>query len=391
MDSFKAKELISRYRQGLASQEECRLVEQWFLIDLEMSTILPDQKAFERTDERISAELALHIGKPKSVNKMTVRRLWYRIGGVAAVLALITLGIWLYNSQYSGISSENPFVSAKDILPGKNTAMLTLANGKVITLSESKIGVVIAEEGLKYNDGTEVAASAAQAQMLTASTPRGGTYQVTLPDGTHVWLNADSKLSFPSKFSGPERKVLLKGEAYFEVAKSHRAKAKGDQSKSEPIPFIVATDKQEVTVLGTHFNINSYSDEAATKTTLLEGSVRVVVAGTKSASTAFSYILKPGEQAINNGNIRVEKVDLEEAVAWKNGNIVFTDRTLESIMRELSRWYEVDVVYMADAPKYEIFSGAVSRTRNISSVLERMQTTGSVRFKVEGRTITVTK
>jgi transmembrane sensor len=391
MDSFKAKELISRYRQGLASQEECRLVEQWFLIDLEMSTILPDQKAFERTDERISAELALHIGKSKPVNKITVRRLWYRIGGVAAVLTLITLGIWLYNSQYSGISSENPFVSAKDILPGKNTAMITLANGKVITLSDSKIGVVIAEEGLKYNDGTEVAASAAQAQMLTASTPRGGTYQVTLPDGTHVWLNADSKLSFPSKFSGTERKVLLKGEAYFEVAKSYRAKAKGDQSKSEPIPFIVATDKQEVTVLGTHFNINSYSDEAATKTTLLEGSVRVVVAGAKSASAAFSHILKPGEQAINNGNIRVEKVDLEEAVAWKNGNIVFTDRTLESIMRELSRWYEVDVVYMADAPKYEIFSGAVSRTRNISSVLERMQTTGSVRFKVEGRTITVTK
>jgi len=389
MDSFNAKELISKYHQGVASQEERRLVEQWFLIDLENSTTVPDQKAFERTDERISAELALHIDKPNAADKPVLRLLWYRIAAVAAVFALATLGTWLYISSYSDFKPETSLVSFNDIPPGKNTATLTLANGKAINLSSSKTGVVIGAESLKYNDGTEIAAGASETQLLTATTPRGGTYQVSLPDGTRVWMNANSKLSFPSKFSGRERKVLLNGEAYFEVAKSYRSKVKGDPS--ELVPFIVATDKQEITVLGTHFNVNSYSDEAATKTTLLEGSVRVVVAGTKSPSSAFSCMLKPGEQAINNGNIRVAKVDIEEAVAWKNGSTVFKDKSLESIMRELSRWYDVEVIYAADAPKYETFSGAVSRTRNISTVLERMQTTGSVRFKIEGRTITVTK
>lgn len=390
MDSFNAKELISRYHQGIASPEECRLVEQWFLIDLEESSIVPDEKAFERTDERITAGLASHIDKHhKAVDKPIGRLLWYRMAGVAAVFALLTFGIWFYISSRSDSGAETYF--ANDIPPGKNTATLTLASGKMITLSGAKAGVVIGNESLKYNDGTEVEAEALQTQLLTATTPRGGTYQVSLPDGTRVWMNADSKLSFPSKFSGKERKVLLNGEAYFEVAKSYQPKAKGDQSEPELIPFVVATDKQEVTVLGTHFNINSYRDEAATKTTLLEGSVRVAVTGTKGTSTTLSRILIPGEQAINNGNIRVEQAETEEAVAWKNGNTVFKDRTLESIMRELSRWYDVEVVYAADAPKYETFSGAVSRTRNISTVLERMQTTGSVRFKVEGRTITVTQ
>lgn len=391
MNSFNAKELISRYHQGVASPEECRLVEQWFLIDLEQDTIVSDEKAFEKTDERISAGLALHINKHNEVNKPVGRILWYRIAGIAAAFAVFTFGIWFYISNYSGTDTETFIAAANDIPPGKNTATLTLANGKVITLSGSKTGVVIDEESLKYNDGTEVTAEASQAQLLTATTPRGGIYQVSLPDGTRVWMNADSKLSFPSKFSGKERKVLLSGEAYFEVVKSYRPKVKGDQSGPELIPFVVATDKQEVTVLGTHFNINSYTDEATTKTTLLEGSVQVAVAGTKSTSAAFSRILTPGEQAINNGNIRVEQVETEEVVAWKNGSTIFKDRPLESIMRELSRWYDVDIVYAADAPKYETFSGAVSRTRNISTVLERMQTTGSVRFKVEGRTITVSK
>lgn len=389
MDSFKAKELISKYHKGIASQEESRLVEQWFLIDLENSTTVPDQKAFDSMDERITAELALHMDKYPTVKKPTMRLLWYRVAVIAAVLALMTLGIWHYVSNYSDFNSGKSFTALNDIPPGKNSATLTLANGKTINLNGSKAGVVIAGENLTYNDGTAVTAETATPQLLTATTPRGGIYQVTLPDGTRVWMNADSKLSFLSKFSGKERRVLLNGEAYFEVAKSYRSKLKGDHSAPEPVPFIVVTDKQEVTVLGTHFNINSYRDEAATRTTLLEGSVRVAVAGAKSSLPAFSSILKPGEQAVNNGNIRVEKVDMEEAVAWKNGSIVFKDKTLESIMRELSRWYDVDVVYTADAPKYETFSGAMSRTRNISTVLERMQTTGSVGFKIDGRTITV--
>jgi transmembrane sensor len=378
MDGKELTSLLAKYKKGFCTSEEKALLENWVA-----GVTYPE---YQITEEELEYDLIEITGTLPLARRQNT--LWPRILLAAAAVATIVFGLWFYTSKQPATPNNSEIVYQNDVLPGKHTATITLANGKTILLNASKTGVVIGEESLKYNDGTEVSAEASHNQMLTATTPRGGTYQVRLPDGTRVWMNADSKLSFPSKFSGKERKVLLNGEAYFEVAKSYRSKIKGDQSEPELIPFIVATDKQEVIVLGTHFNVNSYSDETVTKTTLLEGSVRVV---TKSISSAFSTVLKPGEQAINSGNIQVEKVDAEESVAWKNGSIVFKDKTLEDIMRELSRWYDVNVVYAADAPKYETFSGAVSRTRNMSTVLERMQTTGSVRFKIEGRTITVTK
>jgi transmembrane sensor len=378
MDGKELTSLLAKYKKGFCTSEEKALLENWVA-----GVTYPE---YQITEEELEYDLIEITGTLPLARRQNT--LWPRILLAAAAVATIVFGLWFYTSKQPATPNNSEIVYQNDVLPGKHTATITLANGKTILLNASKTGVVIGEESLKYNDGTEVSAEASHNQLLTATTPRGGTYQVRLPDGTRVWMNADSKLSFPSKFSGKERKVLLNGEAYFEVAKSYRSKIKGGQSEPELIPFIVATDKQEVIVLGTHFNVNSYSDETVTKTTLLEGSVRVV---TKSISSAFSTVLKPGEQAINSGNIQVEKVDAEESVAWKNGSIVFKDKTLEDIMRELSRWYDVNVVYAADAPKYETFSGAVSRTRNMSTVLERMQTTGSVRFKIEGRTITVTK
>jgi transmembrane sensor len=318
-----------------------------------------------------------------------IRLRYYKIASVAAALVAVVFGLWFYNFRMLSYRKVD-IVYQNDVAPGKNRAALTFANGKTIQLSDAQQGVKVGKD-LKYYDGTEIDAERTQPQLLTATTPRGGAYEITLPDGTRVWLNADSKLSFPSSFSGGERRVSLKGEAYFEVAKSYLSKVKGDKPVKERIPFVVVTDQQEVTVLGTHFNVNSYEDETATKTTLLEGSVRVAVSGTKNALLFSSCILKPGEQAINDGGIRTNKVDVEEVVAWKNGSTVFQDKTLESIMRELSRWYDITVVYSADAPRHEFFSGAVSRTRNISSVLERMQTTGSVKFRIEGRTVIVSK
>jgi len=318
-----------------------------------------------------------------------IRLRYYKIASVAAALAAVVFGLWFYNFRLLS-NRKVEIVYQNDIAPGKNRATLTFANGKTIKLSDTQQGVTVGK-GLKYYDGMEIAAERTQPQLLTASTPRGGAYEITLSDGTRVWMNADSKLSFPSSFSGRERRVSLKGEAYFEVAKSYLSKVKGVKTAKERIPFIVVTDQQEVTVLGTHFNVNSYGDEAVTKTTLLEGSVRVAVSDSKKILFSSSCILKPGEQAINDGGIRIDKVDVEEVVAWKNGSTVFQDKPLESIMRELSRWYDINVVYAADAPRHEFFSGAVSRKRNISSVLERMQTTGSVRFKIEGRTVIVTK
>jgi transmembrane sensor len=355
--------LIEHISRGIATDEELSRYNAW-CNDLQV------QSQYVSDFDVVKSTMLTGINR-RIDHKGIIRFRFYKIAAIAAVLAIV-FGLWFYNvGTFSNQKDE--IVYENDIAPGKNMASLTLANGKTIQLSDAQNGVSIGEK-LKYYDGTDIIAETTQSQLLTATTPRGGVYEITLPDGTHVWMNADSKLSFPSKFSGRERKVSLSGEAYFEVTKSEQ-------------PFIVATDKQEVRVLGTHFNINSYNDEAATKTTLLEGSVRVSASDGKNAS----YVLKPGEQAINNGRIRVDKVDLEEAVAWKNGNTVFENKTLEDIMRDLSRWYDVSIVYAADAPKYETFSGAVSRSRNISTVLERMQTTGSVKFKITDRTITVTK
>jgi len=251
-----------------------------------------------------------------------------------------------------------------DIAPGKNTATLTLASGKVINLDTNRTSVIVSD-------------SVKTVTALTAATPRGGTYQFTLPDGSKVWLNADSKLEFPSRFNGSERNISLSGEAYFEIA------------KDKAHPFIVRTKNQEVTVLGTHFNISSYADEALTTTTLAEGSVKV--SAFDSATGRQVAVLKPNQQAIQNptGGMQVRQVDVSEALAWKNGEFVFDDEPLESIMRKVARWYDVDVVYEANAPKDVTLGGYVSRTRNISVVLEQMERTGKVKFKIAGRTVHV--
>jgi ferric-dicitrate binding protein FerR (iron transport regulator) len=248
----------------------------------------------------------------------------------------------------------------------------------------------------------------ARGGLLTAATPRGGTYQITLPDGTKVWLNAASSLKFPASFGSLKtRSVELTGEGYFEVA------------KDKAHPFIVATAKQEVQVLGTHFNINAYNDEGSTKTTLLEGSVSVSSLPLYSSSRGkrsderplghatsrdLSYrrddgggrddvVLKPNQESVltNNAQIRVTDVTAEDAVAWKNGDFVFRGEALESVMRKVARWYDVEVVYADDVPRDVVIGGYVSRSRNISVVLERMAKTGRIKFKIEGKKITVMK
>lgn len=304
----------------------------------------------------------------------------------AACIALIVTGIAaMLHNNYPNVNFKDlaaEFV-AHDIPPGGNKAILTLADGKTITLNEAANGELVKAEGIvirKTGQGQlvyEVAgndAGAATDTYNTISTPKGGTYQVILPDGTKVWLNAASTLKFPTSFVAlNERKVELSGEAYFEVTKDIRQ------------PFKVLTTKQEVQVLGTHFNISSYADESIVKTTLLEGSVKVKnLLGVKEANV----ILKPGQQAIvNEGEIKVTKADVDEVLAWKNGVFVFNDEPLESIMKKVSRWYDVEVVYEG-VDKNKLFGGSVSRFDNVSKVLRQLELTGGVHFKVEeGRII----
>jgi transmembrane sensor len=435
MEHLKADEILERYRKGTASVAEEELVVAWLTQNRaeELSTL--SEEVIRESRERMWANIA---AAQKPLNRI---KLWPRIAGVAAAVAAIVLCTWLY---YSANTPRHPeFISgsplANDIAPGKNTATLTLANGQTINLSDAKTGVVIDAGSLKYNDGTDVASSlrggttrqphtsdeiAASRNaprnddmMLTAATPRGGQYQITLPDGTRVWLNADSKISFPAQFIGKERKVLLlNGEAYFEVAKLTRPSLRGGTHETSSgqavrIPFIVESKGQQVEVLGTHFNISAYNDEEATKTTLLEGSVRVssLRGGTHETSSGQAVrqshdeiatsrraprndvILKPNQQAVLTANkLDVITANIEQILAWKNGQFAFQKQSLQEIMWGISRWYDVEVVF---EPGFESipFTGSVSRFKNISSVLHILELTGKVHFKIEGRRVTVMK
>jgi ferric-dicitrate binding protein FerR (iron transport regulator) len=243
---------------------------------------------------------------------------------------------------------------------------------------------------LRYDDGAVVESGLAEGfafgadmrsdvQMLAAKTPIGGTYQVTLPDGSRVWMNAASTLRFPSSFKGSAlRKVELTGEAYFEVF------------KDKTHPFIVVSGAQQVEVLGTHFNINSYPDEPAVLTTLLEGAVRVnLVAGNGSSRSA---VLKPDQQGVLKGqSISVRHVDAAYAVAWKNGYFMFNSERLETAMNKISRWYNIRVEYRDASLKDETLLGTISKFDDIGKVLKMIGRTDVVTFKAEGNKIIINR
>ncbi|NRF39638.1 FecR family protein [Pedobacter foliorum] len=317
----------------------------------------------------------------KTPSKSSNYKLW--MAAAAILLMMLAAGLIFFKSEHLQSIKAITAFKKQDILPGGNKAILTLPNGERVVLTDSTINqlanqnggsIIKAANGILIYKANALAGNSetGEATFSTISTPRGGQYQIVLPDGTHVWLNAASSLKFPAAFKGKKRLVELNGEAYFEVA------------KNKEMPFIVHTENQEVEVLGTHFNINSYADEASTKTTLLEGSVKVTAQGNQK-------VLTPGDQAQINKNtreIKVMPVSLEEAVAWKNGYFVFNDEKLESIMHRVSRWYDVDYEFEGKQGNLS-FLGVIERTKNISSLLKVLESTGNVHFKIEGRKIIV--
>lgn len=396
MDKQEAKLLLQKFRDGEATEAEMALLDAWYLS-------YRKDEPFGLSDEEVElAELMMYSRLPgveqgagllpEETQPVIVRPekiiLWPKVAVAAAAVAAVVAGVWFYNGNNTVNINLGDAKASAEIKPGKNTATL-IAYGKAIPLSDTRTGVVIGNDGVTYNDGSAVSSSNAgndqEAEVVSpmaAITPRGGQYQFTLPDGTKVWLNADSKISFPSKFSGKERRILLSGEGYFEVA------------KDKAHPFIVVTDpaggraSQEVEVLGTHFNINSYEDEPQIRTTLLEGSVRVASLSSKRGE---SVILKPNQQAVNTGNsIRVNAVDPADAIAWKEGSFSFSNESLGSIMRKVARWYNVEVIYKDDL-QGKTFSGAVSRFDQVSTLLKMLETTGRIRFEINGKQITLRK
>ncbi len=282
-------------------------------------------------------------------------------------------------------------IENKDIAPGGNKAVLTLANNSKIVLDNAANGA-LAQQGntkiLKLNDGQlayNTSGKAADVLYNSISTPRGGQYQVVLPDGTKVWLNSASSLRFPTVFVGSERKVEITGEAYFEVAPSISPKGGGKQR------FIVDIGgKGEVEVLGTHFNINAYSDESSINTTLLEGKVKVSATGS-GLPTQDSRLITPGQQAQLNSNGQISlnsNPDIEEVMAWKNGKFQFGESSdITTIMRQIARWYDVDVEYKGTVSEH--IGGTISRDVNVSKVFEMLEMTGSVKFQVNGKKVIV--
>lgn len=391
MENNFAKSLLEKYVAGNCTAEECAVVEAWYAQWNDGSAALPEEKlelAMKRVQRRLPTaqdENTASISVQEKKTKLGLK--WTTWAAAAAIVLSTSFGIWFYNTHQP---DKVLIVSGtKDILPGKNTAVLTLPNGKSINLSATKSGVVIDADQLSYNDGvildsslrgSTTRQSQTSNERLTATTPRGGQYQFTLADGTRVWLNAASTLKFPANFqSATTRSVQLIGEAYFEVAKN----------KSKP--FIVESKGQKVTVLGTHFNINSYPDQKSMKTTLLEGSVRVSSLGESATRQPDSIVLKPNEQAtLTESMLQISKVDVKEVVAWKNGYFIFNGEKLDNIMAQISKWYDVDVVFQDQLQKVS-FIGIISRTKNISAVLQAIAETGNVHFKIQGRSVIVMK
>jgi transmembrane sensor len=316
----------------------------------------------------------------------------------AAVLLVLAALAWLF---FKPLVPEN---QNNQIIAGLNKAVLTLAGGKKIVLDEAKAGVMLTRNKLTYNDGTAVDLIPLHTVgMASVSTSRGGLYQVMLPDGTKVWLNAMSTIKFPQTFSSKEkRRVELEGEAYFEVAKVNYSTLQGIKQ----LPFIVVSKGQEIEVLGTHFNVNAYANEPATKTTLLEGLVRVTPANAwkefRGADPSLSdplelmsgvqgVVLKPGEESVLQGvEMIVNQVNAAEAIAWRKGDLIFRNASLESIMQVIARWYDVDVIYQANSHiKNELLGGAISKSSNMKDILKSLEFIGDVCFKVDGRQITV--
>lgn len=390
--SEQIQELIGKYLKDDLSAEERTALDQWIAEDEKnahyfaqitdedyMSRLMADYYATESGND-IKKRIK------EGMDRQAVLPFWPRWRKYAAVAATVVLfggGAYLWKQSHKpvpGIAATAKPKTQTDLAPGGNKATLTLGNGQVIVLDNAGTGD-LARQGktriIKVDAGQlAYAAGSGSGEVLynTISTPRGGQYEVTLPDGTRVWLNASSSVHFPTAFTGDTRRVDLTGEGYFEVAKNTRK------------PFIVAMGNgREVKVLGTHFNIMAYPDEEQSQTTLLEGLVQV----SKDGSTA---ILKPGQQAqIDNSGINkkiavINEADVEQAMAWKNGYFLFKKAGIESIMRQLSRWYDVNVEYKE--PVAGKFYGKIPRSSNLSSVSEILEA-GGIHLQVEGRKIIV--
>lgn len=370
MENDKLNQLIGSYLDGTCSAKERKMVEDHFLHYVSKEESTPTQEQLDRSFHSVYGKLRpLVVRSPQQKVRLFIKR----ILPYAAALVLLAgmASIYFLHIQQSPLSTPNANTSSASIQPGSNRATLLLDDGKTINLDAKQEGIVMQDGHITYTDGSQLAEGKTTnaTQYYTVVTPRGGMYQLRLPDGTHIWLNADSRISYAADLNKKTiREVRLEGEAYFEVAKdAHR-------------PFVLHAGEEEVTVLGTQFNVNSYPNEASKNITLVEGSVRI----------NEDIVLKPGQQGLvdEKSKLRVLDVNTAKVIAWKHGKFVFEEESLESVMKKIGRWYDVEPVYKSTVSD-KTFSGTLSRFEDIQKLLDKITYTSEVRFKIEGRRIIV--
>ncbi|KUJ61280.1 iron dicitrate transport regulator FecR [Flavobacteriaceae bacterium CRH] len=369
--------LLQKHQNGSLSNEDEDKLDAWYLHKASNSTKQLNEYELEDSYEYLKSKLPLQQEKK-------VISLWPRVAVAASIALLLGTGMFYFTKPKEQIIqvAEKP----QEIAPGGNRGILTLSNGKQIVLADISAKDTIAKEGeedeitikmgangvITYIVNPDADASKEDPDSFnTLSTPTGGQYNIVLADGTKVYLNAVSSIKYPTQFNGDERVVELEGEAYFEVAKN----------KSKP--FIVKSGEQSIEVLGTHFNVHAYNNEAVIKTTLLEGSVAVAYKNQKS-------VLKPGQQSNVSENftkIKIREVDTEATIAWKNGRFKFDNADLKTVMRQLERWYGIKVEYRGDVSDVR-FNGGTFMNKNLSEVLKVLELS-DIKFKVEGKIIIV--
>ncbi|RPD39617.1 FecR family protein [Chitinophaga barathri] len=367
MDQQRIKELAGKFLAGTATEAEQQELHAWY----DSAATAGELPGEEETVRRRMLAQVRRRTQPAS-------QVWRMAAAAAVFAAIAAAALFLLRQPHADAPSVSSGYGA-DALPGGDKATLTLADGTVIALDTAKNGTLAAQ------GGAQIAKSAGMQLVYiedgaredgppvynTITTPKGGQYQVQLPDGSRVWLNAASSLRFPASFHGGNRRVELHGEAYFDI--------KGDAAH----PFIVTIPDMEVTVLGTEFNVSAY-ERGKQKTVLIKGAVKV-------QAPHNTAVLRPGQSAELQGGSRLQVADdpyAEDAAAWKDGMFIFTNEPLDEIMAQLSRWYNIESDYEKESLKGKIFTGQISRGEKLSEVLKMLEMTGTIHFRIENGTVT---
>jgi transmembrane sensor len=377
MENNEILALIDKYQAGKCSNAELEMLDKWYNELNEIDKLSSNESI---NDASIADEMWTAFKDKAQITDTQFKKLnWFKLSSIAAAaVILLVSGLVFFNKINTSADLNNTSKLLADVTPGQNKATLILGDGTKINLDQSKKGILANQAGyevVKLADGQiqyKIIAqpNAAEVVYNTIVTPNAGQYQIVLPDGTKVWLNAASSLKYPSAFVKNTRNVELEGEGYFEVAKNAK------------MPFVVKTHGQEIEVLGTHFNINSYRNEPSIKTTLLEGSVKVHVKNQ-------NFALKPGELAQTDlkYHTQISKTNAIDAIAWKEGFFKFKRSDIYQVMRDVARWYDLKIIYDGDIKSAPI-SGKIYRNVNLDEILETISYLG-LEFKIQGRELTI--